>query len=221
MNRQCNLTYEEFEQQARRFVEKAKKLQDGWELTEVGGGPHKGRFYLVKKRVQELTRDSVPEKSSSLEDLAGDTSDLNEHEDEATVVDKDKTSEDMKEVRPEATLIHVEYHIVHSYSYLVPILYWNAAYSDGRPLSLAEIWRLLETVPAGADKWGVVTQQEHPYLGRPFYHIHPCHTAEAMAKAKDSLVGDHDAWDYLTSWLSMFGVLTGLNLPMGYSEVSS
>jgi len=211
MKRQTIIEYEEFAEQARKFEKKAKALQEGWDLREVHSGPNKGHVYLVKQQILTLERDSDM-KSFSLEDLVGDITGLCEPEDKATL---ENSKQDLDQA------VHVEFHVVHSYSYLVPILYWNASFSDGKPLSRDEIWRLLQDVPANADKWGVVTQQEHPYLGRPFYYLHPCHTAEAMAGAEDSAASSRDdycgeSWDYLTSWLSMFGRIVGLSLPLEF-----
>ncbi len=212
MKRQFTVTYDEFDQQARNFAEKAKGLQDGWGLREVDGGPHNGQVYLVKKQVQELRQEKLTEKSSSLEDLAGDTTELSDHGDLATLASR-------TEAVARTIQVHVEYHIVHSYSYLVPVLYWNASYSDGKQLTLEDIWNLLEEVPTDVDKWGVVTQQEHPHLDRPFYHLHPCHTAEAMGGAKNCLEeNSSNNWDFLTSWLSMYGKLVGLKLPLEFAN---
>lgn len=30
-------------------------------------------------------------------------------------------------------------------------------------------------------RWTVLSQDEHPHLGLPFYHLHPCQTAARMA----------------------------------------
>lgn len=214
MEFQCTLQYENFQVFAEKFVEQSRRLNDGWELRTVASGAHKNKVYLVKSYAQGLPPgDAVLPEDISLEELAGDTSSLEEDQDLASV--GRENSGVASQTSP--TAVHVEYHIVHSYSYEVPLLYFNATYSSGKPLSLAETWRLL-SVSSGADKWGVVTQQEHPYLGRPFYHIHPCHTARAMGQAKECLADVDGTWDYLTSWLSMFGLLTGLRIPLGYAE---
>ena len=154
--------------------------------------------------------------------------------------------------------VHVEYHIVHSFSYEVPVLYFNATYSNGRQLSLQDMWKLLSDrfVSSDVDRWGLVSQQEHPLLHCPFYHIHPCHTAKVMAQARKSqtdvnvltetereskegaskdgpntLVACNDGGDdakegqelskfepnYLVTWLSTFGPLVGLKVPLEYS----
>jgi len=59
--------------------------------------------------------------------------------------------------------------------------------------------------------------QEHPYLNRPWYTLHPCGTGEWM---KLLLITDA-SWakgevsfeKYLISWLSVVGQVVGLRIP--------
>lgn len=218
MELRCTLSYESFHFLAKKLVVQSLKLSDGWELREVTSGAHRGKIYLVKNCTQQLDRRYVNlpqvEEEVSLEELAGDLSSLMEDKDVASIGARGEELGAAPQTTP--TNVHLEYHIVHSYSYQVPLLYFNATYSNGKSLSLAETWQLL-SVSSDADKWGVVTQQDHPYLGRPFYHVHPCHTATAMGRAKECLEDVEGTWNYLTSWLSMFGLMTGLCVPLGYA----
>ena len=84
----------------------------------------------------------------------------------------------------------------------------------------------------------VLSLQEHPVLGRPFYMLHPCRTAEVMAllrsssrptevdtflsssPAMDAEVSDDcqdpgkaDMKAYFIAWWSVYGSLLGLALP--------
>ena len=86
----------------------------------------------------------------------------------------------------------------------------------------------------------VALLQEHPVLGKPFYMLHPCRTAEVMAllrpsskptiadvlrceeqsavhrqslKAGPASVEDMQA--YFVAWFSVYGGLLGLALPRG------
>ena len=223
MDQLCTLPYEHFKLFAKNLVENSQRLSDGWELRTVPTGVHRNNVYLVKKCTQELAQgeniEPELEEDLFLEELAGEDSMFLKEED-GDIASGHKVT--LKCNMPEAsqtttTLIFMEYHVVHSNSYQVPVLYFNTTYSNGKSLSLAETWRLL-SISSDVDKWGVVTQQEHPYLGRPFYHVHPCHTAQAMGKARGCL-GDVDGnWNYLVSWLSMFGLLVGLHVPLGYAK---
>lgn len=105
------------------------------------------------------------------------------------------------------------YHIVYSQSYSVPILYFNAYHADGKLLTLEEIWNKIPNCYQDSvkiNKWNMITQQEHPELGIPYFTIHPCYTADFMSSCKSS--------NYLITWLSIVGPLVGLNLLCEYAK---
>lgn len=217
-----NLSYEDFERLAEDLLEKSTKLGDAWELRRVtassgGSVSQKPQSYLVKKSTLRLKRageglGGEEALGGYLDALAGDTSGLSEDADVASL-NKDGSQ------LVEACSVHMDYHVVHSMSYQVPILYFNATYSNGQALPLADIWHLLssEFVSEDANRWGLVTQQEHPYLGTPFYHIHPCHTAIVMGRAMQSTSAASSA-NYLITWLSTFAPVIGLNFPIEYTQ---
>lgn len=105
------------------------------------------------------------------------------------------------------------YHIIYSHSYSVPVLYFNAYHSDGKPFSLDEIWN---QVPSNyksclyKNKWHMITQQEHPKLGIPCFMIHPCYTADFMSPCCTT--------NYIITWLSTIGPLVGLQLSLVYAK---
>jgi hypothetical protein len=49
------------------------------------------------------------------------------------------------------------------------------------------------------------SKKEHPILGIPFYHIHPCNTSKLLH-------GAIEEGSYLLGWLSIFGSLLGLHV---------
>nr|QSV39520.1 autophagy associated protein [Locusta migratoria] len=107
-----------------------------------------------------------------------------------------------------------EYHVLYSISYSVPVLYFNACFSDGSLFSLEQLWQLLSDNFKGAlepQKWSVLTQQEHPVLGRPFFQLHPCRTAKFLEMFEDS------STNLLITWLSSVGPLVGLELSLKYN----
>lgn len=209
-----SITYEDFQKLAEEFVVKSKKIRDNWELRLSNSLSNAtSQVYLVKKTTRNLARGKSGEviEDDDLENLAGDIS---------TLEDADLAYLDTKSIeknQSDDVTVDMEYHILHSMSYQVPLLFFSATYSDGQALSLPNIWQLLSPnfVSSDTDKWSLVTQQEHPYLGRPFYHIHPCHTAQVMGKAMQCSVEDAN---YLITWLSTFGHLIGLDLPMEYAQ---
>ncbi|KAI3806201.1 hypothetical protein L1987_22098 [Smallanthus sonchifolius] len=111
-----------------------------------------------------------------------------------------------------------DFHVVYSSSYSVPVLYFRARSSDGQPLNKDEIEKNLPTGSAKVltdSKWTFITQEEHPYLNRPWYMLHPCGTSEWM---KLILAGENPAIEnrneqYLISWFSVVGQVFGLKLP--------
>lgn len=290
---QLRLTYDQFEIYTKEFAAVSSKLKDGWEVRRVQHP--KETVYLVKTLSLFLTdhHDHVEEGDNdhtSLEQFLGDQE--IEEEDDPAIMNSSGTSASLPATSIQSSTelcqnspqvnalplrpahsplpVYVEYHIVHSFSYEVPVLYFNATYSNGRQLSLEDTWRLLSNqfVSCDMDRWGLVSQQEHPLLHCPFYHIHPCHTAKVMAqamktekrnqtisddvhvssgteKAKNEGSSDGDSSsrsvdslnavdkgqkqlktldtdlkgepNYLISWLSTFGPLLGLKVPLEYT----
>ncbi|KAL8261947.1 hypothetical protein R6Q59_026001 [Mikania micrantha] len=99
------------------------------------------------------------------------------------------SSSDYEELIDNATLVQssgddghwYDFHVVLSSSYNVPVLYFRAYCSDGQPLNKDEIENNLPAESAKMlkeSKWTFITQEEHPYLNRPWYMLHPCGTSE-------------------------------------------
>lgn len=217
------LSYEYFHRLALDLLQRSERLGDTWELktAAVSKPTHTPQQYLVKKSTQVIRRvhHGGGEDDDELGGLAGDLSGLGESSDTACLDGSAGGS-----CCGEDCLVHVEYHIVRSVSYQVPVLYFNATFSNGQALALEDVWQLLasELVCQDVDKWGLLTQQEHPYLGRPFYHIHPCHTAAVMGKAMQCVEGSEGgegrtAGNYLITWLSTFAPVIGLELSLQYA----
>nr|XP_043637267.1 ubiquitin-like-conjugating enzyme ATG10 isoform X2 [Erigeron canadensis] len=138
------------------------------------------------------------------------------------------STDDIEEPFDNATLVQstsnddghrYDFHVVYSASYRVPVLYFRAYSSDGQPLNLDEIEKNLPTKSAEVlteSKWTFITQEEHPYLNKPWYTLHPCGTSEWM---KLLLAGDKSTTKsgterYLVSWFSVVGQVFGLKLPL-------
>ena len=200
----CYLPYHEFERCARELVTISDKLGDGWELKTVKIYSEPEKIYLSKTTsectLSSETSDAID--GDTLTDLVGCGGAL-EPTDIATVNS------------PPMNVITVEYHIVYSVSYEVPILYFIATHTNGSQLQLEDIWKIVskDLTSTSTDRWSLVSQQDHPLLGRPYYHVHPCHTAKVMGQANDLSQG---ASNYLISWLSVFGPIIGLKVPINY-----
>ncbi|XP_026663708.1 ubiquitin-like-conjugating enzyme ATG10 isoform X4 [Phoenix dactylifera] len=118
-----------------------------------------------------------------------------------------------------------DFHIVYSFSYRVPVLYFRGYRCDGHPLLLCDIERDLPPYSLkiqNESKWTFMTQEEHPYLRRPWYTLHPCGTSDWM---KLLLGGDlpsksPDMLHYLSAWLSVVGQTVGLRIPLELHDKS-
>ncbi|WCJ37269.1 Ubiquitin-like-conjugating enzyme ATG10 [Euphorbia peplus] len=127
----------------------------------------------------------------------------------------------------DATLVHknqlqahfYDFHIVYSASYKVPVLYFRGYSNDGCPLLLDEIETDLPTCSSKVlleSKWTFITQEEHPWLNRPWYKLHPCGTSEWMKLLflGDAAMAEKRIQLYLVSWFSVVGQVVGLRTPI-------
>ncbi|KAK7386222.1 hypothetical protein VNO78_26283 [Psophocarpus tetragonolobus] len=117
---------------------------------------------------------------------------------------------------------HYDFHIIYSASYRVPVLYFRSYHSDGQLLPFNnEIEKDLPGHTAklrSESKWTFMTQEEHPYLKRPWYKLHPCGTSDWMkllfggdlSLNKNSFIIEQ----YLVSWFSVIGQVVGLKIPL-------
>ena len=245
------LTYEEFESYAKEISAISERLGDGWELRSMQQTDDpKKTVFLVKKCIKLIKYESAadPDDARELELQYGGglEAGIEDCSDPAATAQAQSMQNDPASLSiTQPRTVHLEYHAIYSLSYEVPILYFTATYDNGRQLPLQEIWHhLVSHVHSSGetDRRGLVTQQEHPLLGRPFYHIHPCHTAEVMANAvglkngvtvlrqkpqdshslttddEETSLNSKNSRSYLLTWLSTFGPLVGLNIPLAYEK---
>lgn len=195
-----SISEEDFLTSAHSFLTLSTGNVDIWELKKV---PNKGS-YLQKKTCQRL-KIHHEENSQELHDFK----ELQDNTDSSTVTVKDAEEEDLT----------FEYHVVYSPSYGVPVLYFNIYRQDGSLLSLVEVWSL---VPGHYkdrlenERWSFITQQEHPIVGRPYFYLHPCHTANLMKQV--GLTGAKKK-NYILSWLSAVGPVVLLEIPLSYGKL--
>ncbi|KAL5009071.1 hypothetical protein ScPMuIL_014652 [Solemya velum] len=137
--------------------------------------------------------------------------DGNLHEADSDSDDVDKLNGKMSCNRSTLVPCTYEYNIVYSPSYSVPVLYFNVYKPEGVLASLEEVWGSvppLYTKQVDRDRWTMLTQQEHPLLRRPYFQLHPCHTADLMKQISCR----HS--NYLVTWLSAVGPVVKLSLPL-------
>lgn len=120
-------------------------------------------------------------------------------------------------------LFSIEYHVIYNQSYEVPVLYLRLYDSSGQTVvDNSEAIRILCTATTAAEqldtsKWESLTQQLHPVLHVPFFHLHPCHT-EAWMKVMSGTDSPSHNLNYLVTWLSFVGFNIGLHLPNAYAS---
>ncbi|GAB6028978.1 E2-like conjugating enzyme atg10 [Chamberlinius hualienensis] len=196
-----NLTWPQFDKCCSRFSSIAAALNDDWVYRRFKNDP--GYSFLEKRVVRAADKGLV-----AIVTAAGCVEDMEDEE--------AKTQCEDQQCLPNATeqLISCVYHVVYSHSYNVPVLYFNMHHSDGRLLTLEEVWQQVPDEYRNElyfNRWGAITQQEHPLLCQPYFWIHPCQTESIMSQVE--LKNDED---YILSWLSMFGPLVGLKIPLAY-----
>ncbi|KAJ2850598.1 E2-like conjugating enzyme atg10 [Coemansia brasiliensis] len=112
----------------------------------------------------------------------------------------------------------VEYHVVYSASWRVPVLYMRVVLSEPSRVVLdaEQVTNLLvaDQQVRGAIKavefGGALGIQDHPVLNEPFVYLHPCHTATLLRAVGVTI----DAKNYMSAWLSLTGSAVGLTLPL-------
>ncbi|CAM0904001.1 unnamed protein product [Alopecurus aequalis] len=110
-----------------------------------------------------------------------------------------------------------DFHIAYSFSYKVPMLYFQGHQAGGELLTIDEIKKDLPSHSLqvlSESKWTFITREEHPHLSWPWFTLHPCGTSEWMKLLLDKL-GDKDrSLQYMSAWLSVVGQAVGLKIPL-------
>ncbi|KAH9844418.1 autophagy-related protein Atg10 [Teratosphaeria destructans] len=138
----------------------------------------------------------------------------------AAAVEDEEDPEALQSVSSQKTETRVDYDIIYSPSYQVPVLYLTATPLSGTgPTSLAQIYDLL--VPSQCRNqiesmgvMGAVSMSEHPITGLPVFFVHPCRTAEAMAEVVQGRGDSLSPAEYLMMWLGLVGPSVGLSMPV-------
>lgn len=192
--------WEEFNRCITQLLTISDRLSDGWTLHNKDAPKE---TYLVKKVI-------IPD-TENKSDLSPFAVSLEEPLDDVL--------EDANVIRGAGgRILTWEYHVLYSRSYLVPVLYFNAWTNDGRLLSLEDMWCRVHANFQDSlqeNRWSVLTQQEHPVLRRPFYQLHPCHTAQLLGCFRGK------SPNIVITWLSTVGPVVGLTLPPQYAEITS
>ncbi|XP_065199383.1 ubiquitin-like-conjugating enzyme ATG10 [Sycon ciliatum] len=204
-------SYQQFLLSLKFLVSKSDEYGDGWQKKISA----RSEVYAMKEIIQNMTvtgsssrrHDPVLELNDTID--GGLSDDDDEEEDASTLC---SASPDLATA---VKTVRYIYHVVYSTSYQVPVLYFNAYTLEGKLLSLDEIWAAVPDhfqARLKDERWTFLTQQEHPYLGRPFFQLHPCKTASLMQSLQCEPSSEH----YVCSWLSAIGSVVGLSMGSAY-----
>ncbi|KAJ5468661.1 Autophagy-related protein 3 [Penicillium sp. IBT 31633x] len=112
--------------------------------------------------------------------------------------------------------IQIDYDIVLSPTYQVPVLYFSPRWHNHGPLGLDEVYQYLvpeqyrqEVKSVGV--MGGISMGYHPDSGAPAFFVHPCNTADAMAHIADAQ--SVTPGSYLLIWLGLVGHCVNLHVP--------
>jgi hypothetical protein len=181
-----------------------------WLLEKVSPIDAIGNCWMVKRN--DIKRISIENVQNNVDlepdnDAADDEDEVSEDDPAAIVSVCDQ---------PEHTLVY-EWHVCYRAAFQAPALYFRIAELDGTPVTTDVVLPPDCSVPRSA-----ITQAPHPVLETPFWHIHPCETAQAMAVPvlqleRGNAGASHcDAQlqsNYVAIWLTMYAVPLGVKTP--------
>jgi len=102
--------------------------------------------------------------------------------------------------------IQWDFSIVYSETYRAPVLYFRVQNLEGSPCGRSKVLDLLPS-QAIIDSWDFVSQEEHPFLGIPYFFLHPC---QASTRLSLVMMGS-DGENICTLWTWMSMVLPAVN----------
>ncbi|KAI2715996.1 hypothetical protein DTO012A7_3483 [Penicillium roqueforti] len=112
--------------------------------------------------------------------------------------------------------LQIDYDILLSPTYQVPVLYFGLRWHNHGPLGLEEVYQYVvperyrqELKSVGV--MGGISMGYHPGSGAPTFFVHPCNTADAMANIADAQ--SVTPGSYLLIWLGLVGHCVNLHVP--------
>ncbi|KAL0831023.1 hypothetical protein ABMA28_001909 [Loxostege sticticalis] len=108
------------------------------------------------------------------------------------------------------SLLKTELVIFFNLSYGVPAFSFNIWNSSGVLLTLEEIRHMSFVTLNQKEFYSVITQQEHPIFLRPYFIVHPCHTAELLSALREG------SKNIIVTFLGLITPLLKLDLSMEY-----
>ncbi|XP_036149621.1 ubiquitin-like-conjugating enzyme ATG10 [Monomorium pharaonis] len=165
------ITWEEFLEDAEKFLVVSDKISDRWKLH--GDKDIPGQAYLARR-----TKYFIPSESS----IARKDGSTSKDDDDADAGEFHVNfREDPHEAASSAseTPFIIEHHILWSISYSVPVLFFNGWKSDFvgvNPVTVDEA----QTIDGSTLNYKELSQAIHPIVGTPFLQLHPCLSQELL-----------------------------------------
>ncbi|KAJ5083821.1 hypothetical protein N7456_013248 [Penicillium angulare] len=113
--------------------------------------------------------------------------------------------------------LQVDYDIVLSPSYQVPVLYFALRWlHQNGPVGLDAVYQYVvpeqyQTQMKTVGVMGGISMGYHPVSGTPAFFVHPCNTADAMTQVADAQSTTPGM--YLLIWLGLVGHCVNLHIP--------
>ncbi|KGO39099.1 Autophagy-related protein 3 [Penicillium expansum] len=128
---------------------------------------------------------------------------------------EDEDPEALVRAKPQPSL-QIDYDILLSPTYQVPVLYFGLRWHNHGPLGLDHVYQYVvperyrqELKSVGV--MGGISMGYHPDSGAPAFFVHPCNTADAMANVADAQ--SVTPGSYLLIWLGLVGHCVNLHVP--------
>lgn len=197
----------EFKKEIETFLILSEEVGDDWKINAVDESDP-STYYLCRTKYIKISKNLFYENMKDSPAIMEDGIDFVC----AELEDDDNCALTMENAN---TLnVKFEHHILYSSSFCVPVLYFNCYRENGSSLSLDELWKTVPNIQKPVlqeTQWATLTQTQHPLLGFPFFHLHPCHTADLMKASKRPA-----GCSYIMSWLSSVGPMAHVDLPVNY-----
>ncbi|KAB8070683.1 autophagy-related protein Atg10 [Aspergillus leporis] len=203
------LTPEEFGCACRAFLDRIHVVNDidrvGWSSTR-----------LVQEATGPVLKISQSTRNASARHYDNTLSRFVDIEEPQVEIYEDDPEALIRATDPPACL-QIEYSIVLSATYQVPVLYFTLRRDNHPgPLGIDEVYQYLvpDQYRSELDNVGVmggISFGYHPQSGIPAFFVHPCNTADAMSQIAGRQHVTPEA--YLIIWLGMVGNRLSLHLP--------
>ncbi|PVV02912.1 hypothetical protein BB560_002619 [Smittium megazygosporum] len=245
-NANVELSSVEFSQFAKKLSNHLKGFEQGdfsVKLLESVSPFQKEPVLVLKKVIFSFEQKS----STQTEDDSYVLASTKDHESETSNSDSIELlcieDEELNDLSLEESIMEItgEYHITYSSSYRCPVLYFIFYNQGGVVLQIEEIEEMLTqpkqfkgrdlffynrnaVLPRG-EFYSAIGIQDHPYLQKPFYFLHPCETHQLMGLVTNNFqdfdenkkeINQRDTKkfeNYISIWLGLVGPIVLLYLP--------